>query len=78
MAPHWPLSRQCWRNDEHNFINGIISCRPCLVVVAKPALGAVACPAPLSPGLPGQKQNSPKFLTVTSSADGGDYWDTSK
>eukprot|EP00959_Pyramimonas_sp_CCMP1952_P234346 4896724-Pyramimonas_sp.AAC.1 len=37
MASRWRLSRQCWRNDTHNFINGLLSCRPCSAGVAKPA-----------------------------------------
>eukprot|EP00959_Pyramimonas_sp_CCMP1952_P395194 8280327-Pyramimonas_sp.AAC.1 len=22
MAPHWRLSRQCWKNDSYNFVKG--------------------------------------------------------
>eukprot|EP00959_Pyramimonas_sp_CCMP1952_P350080 7334756-Pyramimonas_sp.AAC.1 len=37
VAPRWRLSRQCWRNDKHNFVNGFLSCRPRSADVAKPA-----------------------------------------
>eukprot|EP00959_Pyramimonas_sp_CCMP1952_P027839 584050-Pyramimonas_sp.AAC.1 len=42
------------------------------------SLGAIARPAPLFRGFPGQKQTSPKFLIIATDTDGGDYWDTSK
>eukprot|EP00959_Pyramimonas_sp_CCMP1952_P456570 9473402-Pyramimonas_sp.AAC.1 len=37
MAPHRRLSRQCWRNDTHSFVNGILSSRPRSADAAKPA-----------------------------------------
>eukprot|EP00959_Pyramimonas_sp_CCMP1952_P346307 7252991-Pyramimonas_sp.AAC.1 len=35
------------------------------------SLGAIACPAPLIRGFPGQKQASPKFLKASRDASGG-------
>eukprot|EP00959_Pyramimonas_sp_CCMP1952_P143560 3005311-Pyramimonas_sp.AAC.1 len=37
IAPHWRLSRQCWRDDRHNFVYGLLSRRPRPADVAKPA-----------------------------------------
>eukprot|EP00959_Pyramimonas_sp_CCMP1952_P456055 9472530-Pyramimonas_sp.AAC.1 len=36
-------------------------------------MGAIACPAPLIRGFPGQKQASPKFLKASRDTNGGVY-----